>query len=319
MFFAVLISEAQQDYQLNHYMFNQMGINPGYAGSQDKVYASVIYRNQWLNLVGAPEIASANINTPFNLFGKKHGVGLSVFSDTYGFYNDISISLSYAYRISLGDGTLGIGLAGGFKNSTLNPGLYSGEGIEGWIPSGSDFPGGRYPSDPNLPQQESPDFGFDLDAGVFYQAEELYLGLSTTHLLGTTYEYGEETEAGSVEYSAQRHVYITTGYNFQLPNPSFEIKPSIFVKTDLASTQIDLTTLVMYNKRIWGGLTIRDGEAAVLAGLQLSNNINFGLSYDYSISKLAGQHSGSVEALINYSFDLKREKVPQKYKSIRYL
>ena len=46
---------AQQDKMYSQYMFNMMALNPAYAGSRDVLSATGLYRNQWVNVDGAPK------------------------------------------------------------------------------------------------------------------------------------------------------------------------------------------------------------------------------------------------------------------------
>jgi hypothetical protein len=51
-------TQAQFEPQFTQYMFNEMFINPAYAGSREQVAATMLYRNQWVGLEGAPKTAN---------------------------------------------------------------------------------------------------------------------------------------------------------------------------------------------------------------------------------------------------------------------
>ncbi|MBK7970860.1 MAG: type IX secretion system membrane protein PorP/SprF [Bacteroidetes bacterium] len=59
-----LSAQAQFEPQFTQYMFNEMFINPAYAGSREQVAATMLYRNQWVGLEGAPKTQTASINGP---------------------------------------------------------------------------------------------------------------------------------------------------------------------------------------------------------------------------------------------------------------
>lgn len=302
---------SQQDPQFSHYMFNNMLTNPGYAGSSGKICATAINRNQWLGFEGAPRTFAANVNTPFNLFGVSHGVGLSVSNDVYGFNTDLGLSLSYALRFDVGDGKLAIGVAGGMMNNAL--------GEANWeFDDGSIFHSG---SDNAIPQGDENVTVFNMDGGVFYNTDDLYFGISATNITEPTLKYskGESEVAGSSEYQLKRHYYLTAGYTVQMPNPSFEVLPSLMVRSDGKSSQIDVNALVQYNKKFWGGVSLRVPDLIFLAGIELTNNLKIGISYDYTFSKIMNYSDGSVEIMLNYCFEINKDKSPKKYKSIRYL
>src|ERR1035437_2811485 len=88
---------AQQDPQYSMYMFNQLALNPAYAGSKEVLSSALVYRNQWTGISGAPTTAMFSLQTP--LKNKKIGLGMEIISDKLGPQNTSGILLSYAYRI----------------------------------------------------------------------------------------------------------------------------------------------------------------------------------------------------------------------------
>ena len=317
---SVYIVNAQQDAQFSHNMFNNAFINPGAAGSSGKICATAIARNQWLGFGdGAPTTFAGNVSAPFNLFGASHGAGIKLYSDEYGFNTDISLSLSYALQISMGDGHLGIGLSGGFVNSALN---LTGNG---WAYTDGSSLGTSASEDDAIPQGDEDNATvFNAGFGLFYSSEDIYFGISATNVLSglflePTVEYTGSDNSSTATYAYQRHYYLTAGYTLQLPNPSFELLPSVLLKSDGKSSQIDINTLLQYNKKFWGGVSIRTSDVIFMAGLELMNNLKLGISYDVSTNQLIGYQKGSFEIMLNYCFEIKKEKALQKYRSIRYL
>jgi type IX secretion system PorP/SprF family membrane protein len=113
---------------------------------------------------------------------------------------------------------------------------------------------------------------------------------------------------------------MTGGYTLQLPNPSLELLPSLFVYSDGKIAQFTVTSLLRYNKKVWGGVSYRAGDALIgIIGLELFNGIRIGYSYDFTISDMGKTSGGSHEFMVNYCFDLSLGKSPMKYKSIRFL
>ncbi len=99
---------AQQDPQYSQYMFNQMAINPAYAGSREALNTVVLMRHQWTGIDGAPNTQTFTIHGP--LRKKKVGLGFSVIADQIGPKKSIGALASYAYRIPLKKGNLSFGL-----------------------------------------------------------------------------------------------------------------------------------------------------------------------------------------------------------------
>lgn len=302
--FPVCTVWGQQDPVVSHYMFNTQTFNPGYSGMTGMITASALTRQQWVGFEGAPSTMIFNVSSPFTLFGLNSGVGLLVERDKYGFSSDIDLALSYAYLFQIGSGTLGAGISAGMLNKTLKP--------EWFIPSGSSHtpPSG----DPLIPENNESFIALDLSAGVYYQTLNYYAGISVTHINQPKIKYSETATYVSREY------YLTAGYFFQLPNPAFEIIPSVFILNDGAATQYIATGMVRYNKKIWGGVSYRIGDAITgFAGIELYNGLKIGYGYDFPVTEIRKGTSGSHEFFVSYSFDIGIGKSVTKYKSIRFL
>jgi type IX secretion system PorP/SprF family membrane protein len=303
---------SQQERQVSHYMYDLVSVNPASAGSNDMISTHAIMRQQWVGIEGAPLGIVLNLDAPFRLFKADHGVGASIWYDELGFNEDINLSLSYAYQFNVGNGKLGLGLSGSFMNRKLKP---------DWIIPTSplhDSPD----QDVAIPSGEQNEFIFDLGAGLFYRTDELYVGISSTHMLQDEFVYQTEGTSPTVEAKEKmiRHYYLTAGYNLQLSNPAFELLPSVMLQSDIQVTKIDLNATLMYNKKFWAGVTYRVGSAVVgMIGLEILNGVKVGYSYDFDTSALANFSKGSHEVMLGYSFKLGVERIPQKYKSIRFL
>jgi type IX secretion system PorP/SprF family membrane protein len=286
-------------------MFNMAAINPGYVGSSDMICLSAINRQQWVGFEGAPNYSFFNANASVKPLGIKSGVGLSILSDNIAFNKDLSFSGAYAYRLDIGQGTLGIGVNLGLYNKRLE--------VDEWKYL-SDI-GINPDNDPAVPGVDESRMLFDMSFGVFYKTDNLFFGLSTSHLNQPKVKYAE-----AMDSYISRHYYALAGYRIQLPNPLIEILPSVFLKTDGRGNQIDASALIRYNKKIWGGVSYRAGDALTgIIGFELFNGLRIGYSYDFTTSDIGNYSHGSHEFTLGYCFSLSLEKTPQKYKSIRFL
>lgn len=300
-----LVATAQQDPQFSQYMFNIANFNPGSVGSSNNICLSGVHRQQWVGFPKAPIATSFNVNAPVRPFGLSSGVGLNILSDELGFNNDLGLSAAYAYQLNIGSGSLGIGVNLGFFNKALK--------AEWYIPS--ELSGSTPPaSDPSIPAQDESQIAFDMGFGLFYSTENLYFGISASHLNQAKIRY--ET---STPYLA-RHYYAVAGYRMQMSNPLFEILPSVIIKSDGRSNSLDVSGLVRYNKKFWGGVSYRPGDAVVgIFGVELFNGVRVGYSYDFITSSIGNYSKGSHEFTLGYCFSLSLDKTPQKYRSIRFL
>lgn len=277
---------AQQEYQVSQNMFNSAAINPGAAGIDNAICAQLIGRQQWMGFDGAPNTYILNVNSNLGVFGltNKLGAGITLFQDVIGAGYSTTAKLSANYQLDLSSGgKLSFGLdlgmvAGGIDPMQLNPNDMADGTLQGILSSnnritGSTFTGG---------------------VGAFYKANNLYFGLSTSQLLESTTVYS------SASVQMKRHYYITGGYQASL-NGQLVLKPNVFIKTDGATTTMDLSVLAEYNNSMWGGVSYRTEDAIVaLAGYKFGKAM-IGLAYDFTTSDIrTTSSSGSVELFMRY-------------------
>ncbi len=301
---VLLVSNTygQQDPQFSQILFNPLSINPGYAGSlNNMINTGAINRIQWAGFgEGAPVTTAFGINAPISPFGFNSGIGLSILNDQYGFNNDLGINLAYAarFKFKLINGDLGVGIGAGFVNNKLDP---------KW-----NYPLGG--TDEAIPDKKESAINFDLSAGLYYNTEFMFFGFSALHL--------NEAKINKAALAAHytRQYYLTGGYIVNFPNPTWRFEPSVIVHSDLKTSKLSLNAIVRYNKKFWGGVSYRIGEAVTgLVGFELFNGIKFGYAYEFSTSKISKYNDGSHEFYLGYNFLLKKEKPPQQYKSLRFL
>lgn len=298
---------SQQSSYYSQYMNNPFIINPAYAGINDVVCLNATARNQWLGIKGAPNTIAFDGNAPIKPFGINSGVGLSFAQENIGFNKDITINLAYSYKIDLRKGKLGLGFNVGIYNPTLK--------VDGqWLPPQE----GTATQDISIPATNAAAFVFDMGLGAYYKSDDVYFGFSVAHLLQPRIKYaGMNSDQAS---QLVQHYNLLAGYRFVLPNPMFEVRPSTYITSDGKLVSLTLNTNVVYNKNFWGGVSVRPGDGIIaLMGFELFNGLKLGLSYDFITTSLAGYNSGSVEFTLGYCFNLKVEKTPQKYKSVRFL
>jgi type IX secretion system PorP/SprF family membrane protein len=288
--------------------YNILPVNPGFAGSNEAICASILYRQQWMGFEGAPktmifsgDMALQNISS---------GVGLNIMSDKLGFEKNTYINLAYAYRLEVGDGKLGMGLGIGLLDKNMD-----GE----WVTPDklNNVPGSQNPySDPSIPHTQGK-MVIDFNFGLFYRAKDdkIYGGISSTHLTQPELKY----EAGKMPF-VRRHYYVIAGSYIQLPDKNWGMVPSAFIKYDGATAQYDLNLMVEYRKQFRGGLSYRFGDAVVaMVGFTTQSNITFALAYDITTSKLSSYESGSFEFMAKYCFNLKAKGPRGRYGSVRFL
>lgn len=303
LFSLSLVAFAQQDAQVTHNMFNKLAVNPGYAGSSNGICGNLIARTQWVGFGAGPQTAILSVD---GIVKKAHGgAGLTVVSDQLGNESTFYVKGAYAYRQAIGPGILGVGLDLGFFQKSIK---------STWTtPSG-----GNGSEDVSIPDAGVTDNTIDLGFGAYYQIPgKAYVGISALHLQAS------ELKDTELNYKMVRNYYIMGGYEQEI-NEMLTVKPSVLIKTDFASTQIDLAGLVYYNNTYWAGLNYRTVDAfSLMLGYQakLNDKMNYkiGYSYDLTTSRIRTKSSGSHELLLGFCYIPQSKFKVTKYKNVRFL
>ena len=275
--------QAQQDSQYTNYMYNTQVINPAYAGSRDQLSALLLYRNQWVNLDGAPETYNFGIHTPVGQ-QERVGLGLNFYKDAIGPADESNLTADFSYTIPVNtNGTqLAFGIKGGINllNIDYNKLLL------------------RNPGDPafqyNINNRLSPVIG----AGLFlYNTDRWYMGISVPNLLETTH-YDDVKVSNAIE---KMHLFATAGYVFNL-SANTKFKPAIMAKMVAgAPLALDGSANFLFNEKLTLGLAYRwDAAISALAAFQVSDTVLIGYTYDYGLQELANYNSGSHEIFLRF-------------------
>lgn len=277
---------AQQDAQYTQYMYNTNTINPAYAGSQESITGTLLYRNQWAGLDGAPKTLNFTVHSQL---GRKTGAGLSFTSDNIGPSKESTIAADFSYTIPIGEfSQVAFGLKGGINLLNVDYSL-----LTIFNPSDSQF-------QQNIDNRLSPLAGI----GAFFYNSQYYVGLSVPNVLRTTH-YDDITISNAQE---RPNLYFIAGYVFEI-NRLWLFKPAFLAKLlQGAPASIDLSANFLYDETFTIGAGYRYGSAlSVLVGFQINKNILIGYGYDYDTSNLSNYSSGSHELFIRYSLGDKRD------------
>ncbi len=301
---------GQQDPQFTQFMYDRLSVNPGSAGSQDALCATLFGRQQWAGFSGQPNTGLLNLSGPIPSI--KSGVGLSLLYDELGPQTSTAARLSYAYHIKLGGATkLGLGISLGIISSGLNYDWVAYDYTDG-INTGI----GTGLGDNGIPLGDQSATAFDASFGAYLYNPKYYVGASVVHL--------NEGDLSSMNVQVARHLYLMAGYHFEI-TPKVVVTPHVLAKTDLASTQLDVNATVMYANTFWFGATYRLEDAiAPMAGYQYEfpsgkSTLRIGYSYDITTSKIQNHSDGSHELMLSYCLKIAKPLPKRVYKNPRFL
>ncbi len=307
--FISLFGFAQQDAQFSQNMFNKLLINPAFAGANNSICGTLLARQQWVKFAnsGTPQTYLLSLDAPMPLL--HGGIGLNVLQDKIGRENTLSINAAYAFRLALGPGTFSVGINGGMMNKQINS--------NGWITPDADPL-----TDNAIPNSNVNKIVFDMGLGVYYNiGTKLFLGISSTHLPASTIK----SASSDFNWDTKRHYYIMSGYTYALGGSGvWDLKPSVFVKTDGTSAQVDFNCNLMYNQTFWGGIAYRYKDAVVpTVGFQQASGLRVGLAYDVTTSALKngskGGRTSTFELMLGYCLKIPEKVSIQKKKNVRFL
>ena len=110
---------AQQAAQYSLFNFNIHNFNPAYAGLDNSVSATGVFRRQWSGLEGAPLTQSVNVHSPVRFL--RSGFGLKLENDALGAEKNITAEVSYAYQTQISKGNwISVGLSGGILQKSID-------------------------------------------------------------------------------------------------------------------------------------------------------------------------------------------------------
>ncbi|MCB0644890.1 MAG: PorP/SprF family type IX secretion system membrane protein [Phaeodactylibacter sp.] len=294
---------AQQTPQYTLYMLNKFGINPAYAGLDQSLSVTGVYREQWVDLPGSPVTQHFNLHLPSYFLGG--GLGLEVENERLGAEEHFAASLSYANHLILRNrNIISIGVSGGIVQKALDgsllrtpDGVYEGPTINH--------------NDDLLPDGRLSATGATFGAGIYFQGESFETGLSVDHI-------AESSTAFSLfDYKLRRTFSYFATYGFDVGR-KFRFSPSVLVKSIIEQTQMDFSALVQYNDNLFAGVTFRGYSApsidalAIFGGFKINEKFTVAYGYDITLSSLSDVSRGSHEVLLNYNLGkpLNKGKLP---------
>lgn len=285
--------KAQQDPQYSLYQFNQLAINPAYAGARDAIAVVLDMRKQWVGFNGAPTTLAATIHSP--ILNNKVGIGLNVLSDKIGAKNVTGAYGNFSYILKLGNRTkLSFGLRAGYMNYKF------------------DFSKVNYKdqNESTIADLANTNKGtLDIDFGMFLKTNSFFTGLSFTHLnqakiysmdfLKT--DSTGKTVSYNTTYKLNPHTFFVLGKAFAF-NENFVFSPSINWRSVSNQNSFDLNLNFLIRKKLWLGVYQRfDYGAGFLAQLYATDKLRIGYSFDTGLGtkkRLGASH----EIMIGFDF-----------------
>jgi type IX secretion system PorP/SprF family membrane protein len=285
---------AQQEVLNSQYMFNNLLVNPAYAGYKEDINVNLMNRNQWVGVSGAPTTQSLVADGAF-FEDNKVGLGLTVLNDKMGLQSQTSVMVNYAYRLPVGygDSRFSFGLGIGAAQYGLNASAaVVGDNTDINFNSNTQY---------LVP---------DARLGVFYNSDSFYFGLSANNLLNQVISQNNSRVKNVI--LPPIHMFLTVGGIVDVNN-FVKFKPSIMLRDNPVNRgNCDFNASFLINDLFWIGGSYRMSvdmwkntnsnsslfQTNSLIGLVevfVAKKIRVGYAYDYSLSQLKNVSSGSHE------------------------
>jgi type IX secretion system PorP/SprF family membrane protein len=278
-------ANAQQDPQYTMYQYNQMIINPAYAGARDALAVVALNRQQWVGFSGAPKTTCLSVHGP--ILDKNLGLGLTVVNDVMGPRNVIGFYGNVAYILKLSNKMkLSFGVNGGYNRYQFN------------------FNDIKFQKDeaPTELTQNLTKGTLDINSGLYLRTSSFFMGLSATHINNpSVYTYEANVGSGKYNYKVRTHLFFSIGNSFII-NKDLVFAPTVLVKQVKDDLGVDLNLNFFLYKKLWLGAFYRFGYGpGALLQYYATNKIRLGLSYDTGLQD-ARRLGPSFEVMVGFDF-----------------
>ena len=312
-----------QDIHMSQFTMSPLLLNAASSGGLYTRDVTVTHRNQWSAVTNPFKTFMVAANTRFGDANKTRrgfwGAGLLAFNDKAGDANmrTNAVGLNAAYHIKLSQYQhLGFGLQGMYMSRFVDFSKLQ------W---GSQYDGGAHngalASGETSNQQN---FGFaDVNAGIYYTLNntsadvnvidnnyrQLNLGVAFHHITTPSYAFGSDS------FEEELYVKMVLHGNalWSIPNSSLALAPNFAFYKQGPHENLNVGSLVrltingnskytglVKNYAVFGGLNYRLRDAIITTGMVEYGNYQFGLSYDFNISKLAVATAGRGGVEFNF-------------------
>lgn len=294
-----------QDMQYSQFFANKLDLNPAFAGSQYYHRIIMNYRNQWPSL-GDPYI-TYSFSYDRHLKRFHGGVGLQVAQDMQANGAMVSTTVTgiYSYFIKMRHDA-GIRLALGLSaiNNVLDM-------------SRLQFPdmvdpqfGAILPHDSSEDPLENNKIDFDCSIGVLAHLDKYHFGASIQHLNKPNVSF---SNLESIPYKITAHFGAELPIRFNgLNKVHFNLCPLFMMQRQGKYTQINYGAYISKNNLVGGiwfrqNLQLNYDSSIIMVGFD-NKLFRFAYSYDFTVSKLSYNSSGSHEISLIFLLGEKKKR-----------
>lgn len=276
-------TKAQQLPNYTQYLYNMQVINPAFAGYRSDLSISMLSRNQWVGVEGAPTTRTFSLNARTS---RGLALGTTIVHDAIGFSKSTNVNVDASYTIITSRySRLAFGLKGGitFFNNNYSDAITP---------------------DNDIYNSTSGNF-FNVGFGALFYNRNFYIGLSLPYVLESPQFYMQDNFINN-SIAKNKNIFLSTGYLFELSEDVL-LKPSTMVRyTTNSPFSLDVNANVLYKEKIEAGLSYRlNNSISALFTLIVNKKYRIGYAYDYKINTAIGNFN-THEFILHVDFSILR-------------
>ncbi|MEQ8906162.1 type IX secretion system membrane protein PorP/SprF [Ekhidna sp.] len=282
-------SNAQQPQVYNQFFMNPYMYNPAYAGVEGHAAIFVMYRDQWTNIEGAPQISHASFHVPL-----QGGIALggAAFNVSQGLLTTSAAKASASYLINI-DRThflrFGMSLGGGSNSVNLN--------------EIADAAG-----DPAIAGFLDQSLFLLGDFGVAYHFGHFNVGVSLPNLFSYNPINQKELSISEVEFSPTDNMLFKMNYRGHISD-DFAFEPHIIYRySNVIPHQYEGTLITHLYHIVWVGASYRQDAGIIgLAGAKVKEKFAVGFAYELGNSNISSDLGPTFEINLGYHLGTKKD------------
>lgn len=289
--------QAQQLSQYSLWLLNPYAYNPACAGLEPSLVANGVYRQQWIDLDGAPVTQQINVHLPLRFLSS--GAGLRIENDAIGAHRTTQAMLSYNYQLNAGAGVLAIGGGVGYQQYLL-------DGSRIRTPQGDYRDQVFQHNDAFLPLGSISIGTPVMELGVSFSTDRILLGLSSQPVFSPVIK---EKSPGQFQLQPERHYIFQGAYTWETSD-NLVLKPGLLFKTDGVKMQAEVGAVGYWKDKFTAGLGYRGLTGAtsrdaviIMAGVGINDKTTLYYGYDVPLSGLKSTNRGSHEVMLRYNMN----------------
>ncbi|MEP1033903.1 type IX secretion system membrane protein PorP/SprF [Ekhidna sp.] len=283
---SFLSVKAQQPQVYNQFFMNPYMYNPAYAGVEGHAAVFVMYRDQWTNVEGAPQISHVSFHVPLE---GGISVGGAAFNVTQGLLSTSAIKGSASYLINID------------RTHFLRFGMSLGAGINSVNITEFDSPGDV--AFENFLDQSTFFIG---DVGVAYHFGHFNVGISLPNLF--SYNPITQKEVADIEFSPTDNAIFKMNYRGHI-NDDFAFEPHIIYRySNVIPHQYEGVMIAHLYHIVWIGASYRQDAGIIgLAGAKIKEKFAVGFAYELGNSSISSELGPTLEVNLGYHLGTKKD------------